>query len=217
VLATWTPGTVAVTVRTILDLGVVVDELASGRVTAVGIDMPIGLSDAQPRACDVEARSLLGPRRSSVFPAPVRSVLGAASYADACARSFAACGKKLSVQLYNILPKIEEADRFVTPSVQRCAFEMCPELSFCVLAGRPLHAGKKTAAGRRERLEALRPAFGDVSDLATHPPPGVARAARDDVLDALVGAWSAWRFVTGTALRLGGQLDRTGRRMEVVA
>src|SRR5437870_3658001 len=42
---------------------------------AVGIDIPIGLPDAGPRACDVEARRRLGPRRSSVFPAPRRALL----------------------------------------------------------------------------------------------------------------------------------------------
>ena len=43
------------------------------------VDIPIGLrdSDSAPRLCDQEARRLLGPRGSSVFPAPIRSVLRA--------------------------------------------------------------------------------------------------------------------------------------------
>ena len=53
---------------------------AKGRLGAVGVDIPIGLSDGPPRKCDVDARALLGDRRSSVFPAPVRPVLGARSY-----------------------------------------------------------------------------------------------------------------------------------------
>ena len=56
---------------------------AKGQVGAVGVDIPIGLSDGPPRLCDVEARALLGERRSSVFPAPVRAVLGARSYEQA--------------------------------------------------------------------------------------------------------------------------------------
>jgi hypothetical protein len=43
----------------------------------VAVDIPIGLPDAGPRVCDVAARRLLGPRRSSVFPAPVRAALDA--------------------------------------------------------------------------------------------------------------------------------------------
>jgi predicted RNase H-like nuclease len=49
----------------------------------IAVDVPIGLFDAYEvggRACDRAARKLLGRRRtSSVFPAPVRSVLAATS------------------------------------------------------------------------------------------------------------------------------------------
>ena len=48
-------------------------DLESGRLVAAAIDIPIGLPARVPRPCDREARRLLGPRRSSVFPAPVRS------------------------------------------------------------------------------------------------------------------------------------------------
>ncbi|MBW3631957.1 MAG: DUF429 domain-containing protein [Chloroflexi bacterium] len=37
---------------------------------AIGVDIPIGLSESEPRQCDIAARKVLGPRRSSVFPAP---------------------------------------------------------------------------------------------------------------------------------------------------
>jgi hypothetical protein len=36
------------------------------------------------------------------------------------------------------------------------------------------------------------------------------------VLDALVGAWTARRYVTGLHVRLGGETDETGLRMEVI-
>jgi predicted RNase H-like nuclease len=43
----------------------------------VVIDILIGLPDRGSRACDVEARALLGkPRSSSVFPAPIRRASG---------------------------------------------------------------------------------------------------------------------------------------------
>lgn len=39
----------------------------------IAIDIPIGLTETgEPRLCDVVARRLIGPRRSSIFPAPDR-------------------------------------------------------------------------------------------------------------------------------------------------
>src|ERR1700683_520300 len=49
-----------------------------------GIDIPIGLLNG-PRTCDKAARKLLGPRRSSVFPAPCRASLWANNHAEASA------------------------------------------------------------------------------------------------------------------------------------
>ena len=103
------------------------------------------------------------------------------------------------------------------PGLQARLVEMCPELSFAVLAGAPMRHAKRTAEGRAERLAALRPVFGDLGDLGehvAHPPAG---AAPDDVLDAIVGAWTARRYAGGTHLQLGGELDETGLRMEVIA
>src|SRR5207248_11510271 len=51
-------------------------EILAERFDLVLIDIPIGLPDG-PRACDLGARVLLGPRRSSVFPAPSRRLLRA--------------------------------------------------------------------------------------------------------------------------------------------
>ncbi len=42
--------------------------------TVVGIDMPLGLLESGWREADRAARGLLGPRRSSVFAIPPRSV-----------------------------------------------------------------------------------------------------------------------------------------------
>ena len=61
--------------------------LAEPDVEVVAIDMPIGLSDDGPRACDLAARTLLGRAGSSVFPAPLRPVLRCTSYEEACAVS----------------------------------------------------------------------------------------------------------------------------------
>jgi predicted RNase H-like nuclease len=194
-------------------LAPVVAALTSGRMVCAAIDIPIGLAPREPRACDLAARRLLGPRRSSVFPAPARGVLGAHSYEEACARSRHACGRGISRQLYNILDKIRAVDAVQSPRLQCQLFEMSPELSFAALTGAPMPANKRTPAGRAAREQALRSAFAD-RGVPEVPPAG---AKRDDVLDAFAGAWTARRFAAGTHLHLGGQVDERGLRMEVVA
>src|SRR3954454_13290040 len=81
---------------TLLALPDVAAVLAVPDVELVAIDMPIGFSDDGARACDMRARRLLGRAGSSVFPAPVRGVLGCTDYADACVVSRRASGKALS-------------------------------------------------------------------------------------------------------------------------
>lgn len=86
-----------------------VDVLAlAGDDSIVGVDIPIGLAEAGPRACDMEARRLLGRGRgSSVFPAPSRSSLAWSTWADATG---------MSRQTFNILAKVREVDAVLTPS-----------------------------------------------------------------------------------------------------
>ena len=148
-----------VEIRVVDGLETVVDDLASRRLVAAGIDIPIGLPPGGPRACDVAARRMLGARRSTIFPSPARAVLAADGYEEACALSREASGKAISKQTFNILPKIREVDRLLAPAaaLQAHLFEMCPELSFAVLTGSPMHHAKRTAEGRAERQAALRP------------------------------------------------------------
>jgi predicted RNase H-like nuclease len=196
----------------------VLAELAAGRMLCAAIDIPIGLADREPRSCDVAARRLLGPRRSSIFPAPVRAVLEAASYAEACTLSRRASGKGISKQLYNILEKIRTVDALQSPRLQDQLFEMGPELSFATLTGRPMPANKRTAEGRADREQALASAdaFGQtVRRILDAPAP--AGAKRDDVLDALIGAWTARRRAASLHTQFGGDLDARGLRMEIIA
>ncbi len=208
------PG--AVEVRLVRHLAELVDDLDSGRLATAAIDIPVGLPLCGPRAAVVEARRHLGPRRNSVFPAPARRVLGARTYAEACARSREASGKAITRQLFNILPKILEADTVQSPSRQDRLVERCPELSLTFISGAPMAHPKSRAEGRVERMQALGSVFG-TSVVARHTacPPAGARA--DDVLDAFAGAWTALRVASGAHLRLGGERDERGLRMEVVA
>ena len=102
----------------------------------------------------------------SVFPAPVRSVLAASSWEDACARSRASApgGKAISKQTYFILPKIREVDDFLRarPELREVVREVHPEVCFCELAGRPMDYPKKKQEGRDERRQALGRNFPDL-------------------------------------------------------
>ena len=203
-------------VRVLPDLHDVMAQVDGGALAAVAIDIPIGLARVGPRRADTEARRRLGPRRSSVFPAPVRAVLEASSYEEACVLTRAAIGKAISKQLFNILPKIREVDQLVTPLRQRYLVEMCPELSLAVLDGAPMTYAKTTAAGRAERVRALSKVFGQ-EELERHLRPAPPGAKADDVLDAFAGAWTARRYAAAAHLQLGGDVDARGLRMEVVA
>lgn len=206
----------AVEIRVVPRIDEVVRLLDAGDLAAVAVDIPIGLAPTGPRACDTEARRRLGPRRSSVFPAPVRAVLGTSTYEEACAVSREACGKALSKQLYNIVAKIAEVDAVQSPRLQQQLFEASPELSLAVMHGdAPMQHSKRTANGRAERIAVLHEHVGvDVRGLLDARTFG---AQPDDVLDALALAWTARRYVDGSCLRLGGELDATGLRMEVIA
>ena len=138
-------------------------------------------------------------------------MLAAPTYAEAraVARSVLA-GRGVSAQTYGLRGIILAVDAVTTSAPAASVVEVHPELSFMALAGRapgdPLPS-KKTDAGRAARLAAL----GGWAPGAVHRAP-----SGDDGLDALAAAWSAWRFVTGRAEILGGELDDLGVPMRMV-
>lgn len=158
------------------------------------IDIPIGLIDfgSEGRACDIAARkALVFPRCTSVFPAPVYSVLEAKDYADAKQLSLKAIGKKLSRQAYLISPKIREVNDFLLAnrSSGYDVREVHPEICFWALNNRkPMRFAKKRSAGFTERLEVLARHLPDARDLVNRALDKYLRreVARDDILDALV-------------------------------
>lgn len=165
--------------------------------TVAAIDIPMTFPSAgTPRAAELTARAHLGARRSSIFLTPPRPVLACATYAEANALAKATHGAGLSRQAYNLRAKILEVESWRTDATI-AAYEVHPELAFAVLLGRPANHSKKTWAGMVERRDALVAAgleVGAVSDAA-------GRAAVDDVLDAVVAAWSAARIARGEAIR----------------
>ncbi|MBM3683591.1 MAG: DUF429 domain-containing protein [Actinobacteria bacterium] len=189
-------------------------EVARRRFRAIAVDMPIGLPTAGARAADVATRAVLGPRRSSVFPAPVRGVLDAVEYAEASARHRSIDGRGLTRQAWNLLPKIREVDAVVRAEGDDRIREAHPEAAFAALAGAPLVDPKRSASGAARRRALLRAALPELaSTLDAGPPAG---AAADDLADAAVLAWSARRLVTGTAVTVGdGAPDAMGLRMRI--
>jgi predicted RNase H-like nuclease len=150
----------------------------------IGVDIPIGLPEiGGRRRADVEARTHVGARRSSVFFTPARAALESASYSEA-----RAIAPSTSAQAWALRTAILDVDRVDDPRVR----EVHPEVSFAVLAGEPLAFAKRTWNGLHERVRLLRRAGVEIPE---HLDAGLASA--DDVLDAAVGAWSATRIARG--------------------
>jgi len=197
--------------------------ISSNRGDVIAIDIPIGLSEDGPRQCDVEARSFLGrPRASSVFPAPCRPCLDAISYADACARNFAASGRMISCQCYGILPKIREIDALMSPKRQQFVREVHPEVAFALVAGRSMLHRKTTEEGIHERLRVLAKrgvvlSLGEVQEHRREMGRDLVHV--DDMIDAAGCLMTAERIAQdGPTLVLGGQeCDARKLRMEIVA
>jgi predicted RNase H-like nuclease len=172
----------------------------------VAIDIPIGLPEAGPRRCDVEARHRLGPRGSSVFPAPVRAVLDATDFAEANRLHREVDGRGLSKQAWNLVPKIREAEHLAQRSAEWRGRlrEVHPELSFALLNGAtPLSFPKKSPEGQGLRRTLLSRAFGAVAVAAVLDARLRRLAQVDDLLDAMAVLWSGERLVRGEALVLG--------------
>ena len=204
------------------DLAPVIARAESG-LALMAIDIPIGLRDDGPRACDLETRRWLGrPRSSSVFPAPCRAALAATTYRRACGLSRRALGVALTIECFNIVPKIRHVDALMNPGRQAFVREVHPELVFAILSGRGrgLVEPKRTEAGERLRLRLLRRVAPRFDPGAVRAGLGLARVARDDVIDAAACLIAAQRIALGKAIVLPDgvvERDARGLRMEIVA
>jgi hypothetical protein len=185
--------------------------ITSGEVAMMTVDMPMGLTAAGPRRCDIETRARLGSRASSVFGTPPRPLLACATHAEAVALGRSIDGRGISIQAFNLMPKIAQLDSAIgvnhEPSLFDHLFESHPESAFAEFAGHPLASRKRTAEGRLERLDLLDAVFAEGNDLLRRRYRG---AASDDVLDAAILVRTAHRVATATAAVLGND-DRDER------
>ena len=189
------------------------------------IDIPIGLPEGAPcrRGCDIEARKLLLRRRSSVFLPPARATLQAQDYTSANAINCKRCGKKISKQMWNILPRVRAIDRLLRRDrrLQQKLRESHPEVCFLKLKdGRPARHSKKTPAGQRERLRLLARHSGNARRYYRDAGGSFARKemALDDLLDAMVLALNASLAGKSGLVSIPEkpEYDSKGLRMEMV-
>ena len=155
------------------------------------IDMPIGLSgQGVERRVEQAARKHLGRKASSVFTPPCRDAVYASDYRSACELQEQHNGKRISIQAWNIVPRIRELDVLLREQrhwIER-VYESHPELNFCLLnGGLPILESKKKADGRALRLACLQQYSPDVllhfeSGLRLFKGKGV---QPDDLIDAL--------------------------------
>ncbi|WP_376100049.1 DUF429 domain-containing protein [Roseomonas sp. CCTCC AB2023176] len=186
----------------------------------IAIDAPIGLPtryERGGRACELQARKLIGPRRSSVFATPPRDIVGMSGrrYDEVAAAMRERRGVGLSQQSFAIHPRIREVDALVRRLGQSRVVEVRPEFCFFVRNGRsPLFHSKKVPEGLEQRRRLLESAFGP---LRFEQPQG---AQMDDCLDAIAALWTARRVANGQPARLpteGSPVDGCGLRMEMWA
>lgn len=178
----------------------------------VAIDIPIGLTDDGPRLCDRHARRHLGMRASSVFPAPIRSLLRMRDYAEANRHSRDVQQRGISKQAWAIVPKIAQIDHLLQRhhELRGRVFEVHPEVSFAAWNREPLGASKHTSDGRSIRRALVTAHFGAI-------PPVPRGASEDDLLDAFAALWSAERIARNEHGALGdAHVDVTGLPMRIV-
>lgn len=122
------------------------------------IDIPIGLSSKNfKRTLDAKARTLLQKRKSSIFSPSCREALYEDNYKDALTINKQICGKGISIQAYNIGPKIKEVDEWYnTKPEQLQVYEAHPELCFKSLnQNTDLDFSKHDKVGIEERKSIL--------------------------------------------------------------
>lgn len=167
----------------------------------VFIDMPIGLEDEEyTRECDALLRKELGSDySSSVFSPPIRPALEAPSYVEANMISYEWTEKKLSLQSWNITPKIKVLDQLLRENeeLKEKVLESHPELLFQKLNGGMIFQKKNLKKGIRHRLELIKEEepiaddfFRDIKEEWRRSDVG-----EDDIVDAMALAYYAKRSI----------------------
>jgi len=175
------------------------EELESvlGDYDRIFVDMPIGLQeDEYTRTCDLELRKVLGSEySSSVFSPPIRPALYAPTYAEANLTSFEYTEKKLTLQSWNITPKIKMLDELLQKHEGwgEKVLESHPEWLFQNLNDGMIFQKKNLKKGIRHRLELLiqENEWADEFFRVIKEEYRRADVGEDDIVDAMVLAYYA--------------------------
>jgi predicted RNase H-like nuclease len=193
--------------RVLDSFGEVLDQRPS--FSTIAVNSPIGYvnRDSQMgRACDHEARAMLGRRASAVRSAPRRT----APDEDVLSRDH------LDAVTRNLLSRYQEISEEMAPYRQRSVYEVNSELSFYQLNGDvPLRWPKNSEAGGEERRELLAKRIPGVERILTAE---IKRVRYSHLLDAAAFLWTSRRIFAKAALRVPTepQWDDEGLRMEIV-
>lgn len=167
------------------------------------VDIPIGLCEDTKRACDMAAKTYIGPKQqSSLFYTPIRDAIYAKNietgkeYHRKANTDF-----NIQNQAWSLVPRIREIDVFVQDMKEsHKVLETHPEACFVALNDdQHLSHSKKTERGIEERLNLLENAAGfdvrgfyeDARSIFLEPSYAPMIGDKDDIVDALVAAVSA--------------------------
>lgn len=190
------------------------------------IDIPIGLPHRarNVRSCDMEARKWLGKRWHSVFLAPCRHAVYSDNYKRASEINKEETGSFLTTQAWGIVPRIKEVDQLLRndKTARARIREIHPEVCFWALNGkRPMEYPKKEKdqKGIQERKGVLISVYPDSEAIFKCAKQKYLRkeVARDDILDALVAAVTAYKGRRGlNSIPEKPELDAHDLPMEMV-
>lgn len=163
------------------------------------LDMPIGLEDEEyTRTCDALMRKEIGGMYSpSVFSPPIRPALDAPSYVEANMISYEFNEKKLSLQSWNITPKIKTVDDLLTEhdGLHEKVLESHPEHLFQRLNGGVIFQKKNLKKGIKHRLGLIKEEEPIADDFFRDIKEEYRRVdvSEDDIVDAMVLAlYAKW-------------------------
>ncbi len=174
----------------------------------VTLGAPIGYLDEfipGGRACDRDARSLLGRRGgAAIASAPIRSQVES----DASLEGLSAVARQL-------VPRYREVAAEMAPYRQRTVYEVTSELCFFQLNDdTPLRWSKRSSEGREERRSLLERRIPGVERICNAVLP---RVPYTHLLDVAAFMWTARRIFSRAAVRIpeDPQWDEQGLRMEL--
>ena len=190
------------------------------------VDMIVGLaSHSAERNIEKLARGKLKPNRtSSVFTPPCREAVYEKNYANAKLKNIAITDKSISIQAWNIVPKIIEVDQFLIKNkdFQKKVFETHPEVCFAGLNNEvPMLEKKSKSEGIKERMNLLQKLFSKSNSIFKNGRQLFLKkeVKDDDLVDAMVlavtgflGEKNGYEFLSDNPIKK----DKQGLEMKMI-